>query len=891
MTLSAGTRLGAYEILAPLGAGGMGEVYRARDARLGRIVALKVLPERVASDPDRLRRFEKEARAASALNHPNIVGIFDVGKSNGISWIAMEWVPGKTLGAVLSGGPLPIKQALHVAVQVADGLARAHEAGVAHRDLKPENLMIQPDGFVKILDFGLAKLTDLAHLSGDGSRSTTQTGPGAILGTVGYMSPEQAAGNPVDFRSDQFSFGAVLYEMATGKRAFRGKTDVDTLAAILNEEPEPISRIRPAAPPPLRWIVERCLAKDPQDRFSSTRDLASDLASLRDHLPELSAEPWRAPTSAFRRRSTGLAVLIATGLALIAALVFQTKTATGPQRPPAVRFTIAPPPGTTFNFGTTEPAPPALSPGGEVLVFGAKGSDGQNELWLRRLDGMAAVPLAGTAGATYPFWSPDGAFLGFFADAKLMKIDIRGGPPQTLADAPDGRGGSWGRDGTILFAPSPEASIARVSSGGGEVTAATRIDPGRTDVAHRWPVFLPDGRHFLYFAHDPGPAGRGGIWIGSLDSFETRRILPDATNAIYVDPGYLVFAREGALFGVPFDAARLRLSGEPVSILKDVRYQPYRWYGVFAASQTGVLVYQSGAALESSRLTWFDRSGKRLGTLGSEGDYEGLRLSPDASRCAVEVRDSRKGTIDLWIWEIARGVTTRLTSGPGIHDAPVWSPDGKRIAFSWNPSGFFDLYQVPSSGGTLELLWRSDAGKSPTDWSSDGRTITFHQSGPGTGFHWEIWELPMPPGTPASLFPRTANERFARFSPDAKWVAYCSDESGTQEVYLRALPGGDRKTRVSAGGGTQPIWRRDGKELYYVGPDNRLMAVEIRFGQPLELGEPRALFEVRVRDTASDSWVLDAVPDGQRFLVNTRLEGAPDPPLSVVLNWVSDLKR
>ena len=897
MPLAPGRRLGPYEILSPLGAGGMGEVYRGRDGRLGRSVAIKVLPAEVARDPQRLKRFEQEARAASALNHPNIVTVYDIGETESVVYIAMELIDGKSLSEVLAWRPLPTKKLLEIAIQIADGLACAHEAGIIHRDLKPANVIVSKDGRVKILDFGLAKSPD--PTGSENSTTTTQqlppTRPGEVVGTVGYMSPEQASGEPLDIRSDQFSFGSVLYEMATGRRAFRGKTHIDTMTAILHSEPEPIAQVRPSVPAPLRWIIERCLAKAAADRFSSTRDLARDLVSLRDHLAEVSTDSGSASpmarSSTFGRRKRILLAMAA--FAILSLTVVWLRLSLRPAPPPrSVRFTIAPPPNTTFNFGSSAPAPPAISPDGRWIAFGARDASGKNLIWLRPLDGVTAKLLAGTEGATYPFWSPDSASIGFFANGKLQRVDVNGGLPQTICNAPEGRGGSWGRDGTILFAPDPRSPITRVKASGGEPLAVTRLDPKRPNMVHRWPYFLPDGTHFLYFVHDPDRSlAAQGVWIGSVVSKEARLLLKVASNVVYSPPGYLMFVREGSLFTVAFDLAKLRLTGEPAPILGDVRYQPYRWNGVFSVSQTGVLAYQTGLTLETSQLAWFDRSGKQVGTLGTAADYEGLRLSPDGSRCAVEVRDPHTGTIDIWIGDVSRGVTTRLTSGEAINDSPVWSPDGERVVFSSNRTGHFALYRIASRGGEADqVILRSEDGISPTDWSFDGRQIAFQESGPSTSYRWELWKLTLPEGKPSRLLQPVANQKSARFSANGRWVAYSSDESGNQEVYVQAAAGTGGKWQITQSGGSQPVWGKDGTEIFFLAPDNKVIAAQLSEDPSLRVVAVRPLFEARVRDSASDIPVFDVSPNSQRFLINTRVEGQPDPPLTVVLNWVSGLR-
>ena len=799
------------------------------------------------------------------------------------------------LSAEAAIGPrLPMKRILEIGTQIADGLAAAHEAGIVHRDLKPANVMLTREGNVKILDFGLAKKKTPADRVGSLSATIpdSETKPGEVMGTAGFMSPEQARGDEVDFRSDQFALGALMYELVTGRQAFRGSTTIDTLSAVLNQEPEPIARLRPGVPPPLRWTIERCLAKAPAERYQSTRDLARELASVRDHLTEITSGVEGIPAAPPASRVSPRAIVFAAAAAALAAMlaaVLWTRT-----RPAAaasqLRFTVAPQPGTVFNFSSSTPAPPVLSPDGRRIAFGARDAAGKTFLWVRSLDALAARALPETEGATYPFWSPDGSALGFFARGKLMRIGVDGGPPQSVCNAPDGRGGSWGSRGDILLAPDPRGPIVRVRAGGGDPVPVTRLPSGKSEAAHRWPSFLPDGQHFLYFVHDPDAPKSQGVWVGSIASSETTRLLPVASNAVYSPPGFVVFAREGALYAAPFDAQKLRLTGDPVALAQDVRYQPYRWNGVFAVSQTGLLIYQTGPAVETSRLVWFDRSGRSLGTLGEAADYEGLRLSPDGSRCAIEVRDPRTGTIDVWIGDVSRGVTTRLTAGEGINDSPIWSPDGERIVFSSNRTGHFDLYEIAARGGGGDAaILSSEDGKAPTDWSPDGGDIAFHQSGPSTGYKWEIWKMSAKDHAASPLIRKVANQTSARFSPKGDWVAYCSDESGSQEVYVQASGGGGDKRQVSKGGGCSPVWRRDGRELFYLAPDGRIMAVAIN--EPaLSLGAAEALFTVHIEESASDISLFDVTADGRRFLVNTRTEG-PEPPLTVVVNWLSDRRR
>jgi serine/threonine protein kinase len=901
VTLPAGTRLGPYEILSPLGAGGMGEVYKSRDIRLDRFVALKVLPAEVASDPDRLRRFEQEARAASALNHPNILSVYDVGSRDTISYIITELVEGKTLRDLLLSGPLPLKKLLDFAVQIAEGLASAHEAGIVHRDLKPANIMISKDGFAKILDFGLARIPAAPGGLGpdadtDASTETAgETGPGAIVGTISYMSPEQASGKRIDFRSDQFSFGSVLYEMATGRCAFRSQTNVDTLAAILHAEPEPVGQIRPEVPAPLQWLTDRCLAKQPSDRFASTRDLARDLASLRDHAGELSGGRLSAPSIPGASQGRSRAAFWFLGLAVLLLVVLSiVRPFRSPSRSRPLSLSIVPPERLSLNVSGSSPAPVAMSADGSRLVFGARDASGGDLLCVRSLESGHAEALAGTEGATYPFWSADGRSIGFFSDRKLKKVSATGGPIQALCDAPDGRGGTWNREGTIVFAPDSDGPLYRVPVGGGIPAPVTEADAPREQFTHRWPSFLPDGRHFLFSSSFRGTLKKKDmVFVGSTDSRETRPILQERSNAVYAWPGFLLFVRGGLLMAVPFDLKRLQSSGEAVSLAESVDYHPYRWNGVFSASNNGVLAYRSGSSPVASRLVWLDRGGRQVGELGNAADFGGVRLSPDGKRCAVEVRDPHSGVIDVWIAELSNGLLSRLTAGPGICDSPSWSPDGRWIAFASSRQGQWNLYMRPSSGtGDEQLLWKSETDNSPTDWSLDSRFIAFDARGRRPDHKTEIWLLSVA-DRKAVPFLRGAFDLFGgRISPDGRWLAFVSDETGRREVFVASLPRAEGKWRVSSAGGSQPVWRRDSKGLFYLGADDKLMAVPLSFPNEssVTVGSPEALFESSLRTSASDIGLYDVTPEGEKFLMNIAPVDRSSSELTILLNWNEQLK-
>jgi serine/threonine protein kinase len=876
----------------------MGEVYKARDVRLDRFVAIKVLPADVAAEPGRLRRFEQEARAASALNHPNILTVLDVGSENSISFIATELVVGKTLRELILQHPLPVRLVLDVAIQIAEGLSSAHEAGIVHRDMKPSNVMWTDDRLVKIVDFGLAKVSRAPRLEADSGSVTASdqaTGEGALLGTTDYMSPEQATGAEVDFRSDQFALGTIVYELATGVRPFRRGSTFETLLAIVREEPVPLESLRPDLPAPLRWITARCLAKQPRDRFAATRDLARDLAMLRDHLSEITS-PARVSGGADVPRSGGPSrglALALTAVAVAATIVYAVFLRRPPEisRTPStpLHLSLLPAPGTTLNFQGSISAPVALSPSGKRLTFGARDSAGRDLLWVRALNAPNLIPLPGTEGASYPFWSPDERFIGFFAEGRLRKIPAGGGLSETVCDARDGRGGAWTPRGTILFAPDSVGAILEVRDVGGEPRPVTAESLDKKSFSHRWPALLPDGEHFLYLVHYSEPGSRdGGLFVGSLRTSERRRLLPDITNAAYADPGQLLFVRDDVLMAAPFDPHTLRLTGSPVSVGERVTSHPYRWDAAFSAA-AGMLAYQEKGGSAQAQLTWYDRSGRRREAIGPPGDFGGIRLSPDGSLCAAELRDPLTGTLDLWIFDLVRGVSSRLTTG-SMCVSPVWSPDGSRVAFSSNRSGNWDIYQKPVGDPAArdELMYESAGDKTPTDWLRDG-TIVFNNAPAGPTHRWEIWLLAIP--RVASAFLQTRyDERDACLSPDGKLIAYVSSESGAKEVYVQTYPRADWRRRVSTTGGVHPLWRSSGTELFFLGADQKLFATTVNAGPKADVPLATPLMEAPVPPSATDIPLYAVSQDGKRVLIGSA--GATSAtPLTVVLDWTATLKK
>ena len=879
MILAAGTRLGPYEILAPLGAGGMGEVYRARDPRLGREVALKILPAEMSADKDRLTRFEQEARSASALNHPSIVTIYEIGRSDSTSYIAMELVSGKTLRDLLGEGPIPLRRLLSLAGQIADGLARAHEAGIVHRDLKPENVMVTRDGHAKILDFGLAKL--VPHAGSDASQLATAiepTRPGVVLGTVGYMSPEQASGHALTFHSDQFSLGAILYEMAAGKRAFSRGTAAETLAAIIRDEPEPLQSLSPQVPVALRWVVERCLAKDPEERYASTRDLARDLAHLRDHVSEASGEAAAAST-ARPRRSRWLVPALAAGLIVAAALAALAilKRRPEPAAQPA-RFVVPIPPGTIY-------APSEISRGVSISPDGTRlgieaFSKGRQRLYVRPLDSEEATELEGSLDATGHFWSPDSRFIAFFAEGKLKKIPATGGPPVELCNADFALVGTWNREGTILFSNFNPPGIFRVSDAGGEAVRVVAPNPSRQVTNPIWPQFLPDGRRFLYLASS---ASMTNLNIASLDSKESQVVTPLHSRVEYLAPGYLIYARESALFAQPFDERKARLHGEPRMIAANVHYFFGPSHATFSASQTGVLAYETAA--HPLEIIWFDRQGKRVGKLGEPQVVKGLRISPDGKSVAADIEDRRTGTSDVWVTELASSVSTRLHSDPVDEIMPVWWPDGSKLLYRSDRGGPPDVYEITLGvSGSEHLLLAQPGVQQPEDVSRDGRFLAYLNEAQSNLAH--IWLLPLQGDRkPFPWLGTRFHETSPRFSPDGRWIAFESNESGVPEIYAALTQGGGEKRRISPGGGRRPRWREDGKELYYVAPGNSVMAVPVTPGPQWVAGAPAPLFQA---DGEIENY--DMTPDGSRFLISTPAEKDRGTPLRVILNWPAMLK-
>jgi eukaryotic-like serine/threonine-protein kinase len=883
MTLSTGTRLGPYELTEPIGAGGMGEVYRAKDTRLDRTVAVKVLPEHLSSSAESRQRFEREAKTISQLSHPHICALYDVGNQDGVEFLVMEYLEGQTLSDRLLKGPLEFEQVLRYGIEMADALDKAHRQGIVHRDLKPGNVMLTKSG-VKLLDFGLAKAIAPTGRSSGSSLTAlpTQAGSnltqeGTILGTFQYMAPEQLEGKEADARTDIFAFGCVLYEMATGQKAFSGKSQASLISSIMGSQPPPVSAVAPMTPPAFDRVVRTCLAKDADDRWQTAHDVMLELRWVAEGG---SAAGLPAPVVAKRRNRERLAWGIAGLLGVIAVLAVFGYLLRAPKNPATVRASILPPPGTIFN---PIDGPVALSPDGRQMAFAASDADGSGWLWVHSLDSLQPHKLEGTGDPYDPFWSPDGRFVGYGAPGGLFKFEVPAGPAQKIADMADGRGCTWNRKNDILFEKSGASPIFRVSASGGPVSQVTTLDKSRGEVGHWRPQFLPDERHFLYLARAEPPQN-SGIYVGSLDSKETKRVADIDVPAYYAPPGYLLFVREKALMAQPFDAKAFQITGEPVIVGRDVQYVSTWGSAAFSTSDSGVLAYQ-GASPATRQLVWLDRSGKKIANFGAEGEYaDDPRISPDESRVAVKRVDPTTRSADIWILDV-RGIGSRFTLDAARESDPVWSADGKRLYFGSNKAGIGDLYEKDASGaGSDKLLVKSDRWKEPLDASPDGRWLAFRAADPAHNL--DIWLLSLSgdgKATPLIATPFTENN--LRFSPDGRWIAYESNETGRREVFIQPFPVTGQKWQVSTNGGGSPRWMKGGRELMYFEVPEMRKVVGISTAPSFQASVPRDLFATpRAQGSA-------ATRDGQRFLFNLPAAETAPTPMTIVLNWTAGLRK
>jgi len=878
--LNPGSKLGPYEMVSPLGAGGMGEVYRARDTRLDRTVAVKILPEHLSS-PEARQRFDREARAISSLSHPNVCHLYDVGRQEGTSYLVMEYLEGETLDERLRKGPLPIDQVLKVGVEICEGLEAAHKNGVVHRDLKPGNIMLTKSG-TKLMDFGLAKAVQ-ATPAGSGLTQTLATPhhpvtmEGMVVGTFQYMSPEQVEGKEADARSDIFALGAVLYEMVTGKRAFEGKTTASTIAAILAAEPPAVSSLQPLSPPLLEGTIKACLGKDADERIQTAHEVKLRLEWIGQTGARSGAVTAAIPVAPSHRSAWWVSGLLA--LVLIAGGAFWWSS----HRVQPTMYFSSPMALAANDL--------ALSPDGKTVAMVAFSEQANKYmLWTYRIGAQGAVVVPGTEDASHAFWSADGKSIGFFAQFKLKTVEaFAGRPPQNLADAPYGRGGAWNKEGTIIYTPDVRAGIYRIPAAGGTPRQITQPDRTQREHSHRWPAFLPDQHHFLYLAANfSGDVENDRVMVGSIDSEEKHSLLKASSNAAYAEPGYLLYWQDNALMAQPFDAKTFALSGQARAIFEGVQYFPATQLAVFAVSGPATLVVQTGKGADRSQLVWFDRSGKRLGDLGPPGHYANPELSPDGRRLAFEQTEPDGRHVDIWVRELASDAAARISFRQGLNEQPVWSRDEKKLAFSSNADAGWGLSQKNADGsGEEQRVLTPPGGRIMFwDWAPDGKSRLVGKD--ETLFYLQEGQKDLTP-----LLPEKNTALNAQFSPDGKWFAYSSNEAGNWEVYVSPFPAVGSKWLVSRGGGTEPRWRRDGKEMFYLSTDGKITAVPVKLGATFESGTPVPLFQPRLRQpiSALDLCSYDVSADGQKFLINTKVDAPSAAPLSVVLNWSAEIEK
>jgi Tol biopolymer transport system component len=886
-----GRRIGAYQLQERLGAGGMGEVYRARDTRLGRDVAIKILPRAFTSDPERLARFDREARMLAALNHPYIGAIYGIEEAEGLRALVLELVEGPTLADRLERGRIPVGEALSIAQQIADALAAAHEEGIIHRDLKPANIKVREDGTVKVLDFGLAKPMGRTFPDEVTSAPTVATSApisrvGMVVGTAGYMSPEQANGTRIDKRADIWAFGVVLWEMLTGERRFAAATPLEVSTAFQTMGSIDFSRLPPTTPAGVRWLISRCLEQDPKRRFRDIGEASLILAAgvvahpgtfLDTGVGRAKARVWP--------WSLGLAVAVGIWFGMGAYVSYMAVE----QMP--IQFVIGPPDGRVIRSGPPADGglPVAVSPNGARIAFVAFDSNGESQLWVRAMNSVTATPLAGTQGASSPFWSPDGKNIAFFAGDRLKRIDAAGGTPVTLADATDPGGGSWNNNETIIFAGVMGTGIQRVSSSGGLATAVTRLSSGESQ--HLRPRFLPDGHHFSFGVM---PTGQHEVYIGSLDSFDRTPLMrADATNVVFTRD-HVFFIQQRKLMVQPFDPGQRTAFGTAIPAAEGIHMSTSGSapeFGIFDVARDGLVVYQAEKDEPKTQLTWIARDGAIVGTVALAAYYRNPRLSRDGSMIAVERVDERTGKKNLWIIDLTRATTRLLTSGFDDVAAPVWSPDGTRLAFSDMSTGTL-YYKAARSGSAAQLASEHVTQAILDDWTFNGRALVYHTMAP----HSAVWTLPVESGaTPHEIV--TSNGAFqlthARSSPDGHWIAYTSNESGQWDVFVQNIRGTPDRWKVSTAGGIQPVWRRDGRELFYIAPDRKLMAVPVQSSATLIVGIPAAVFDtyMPIPIRVGGSWhEYDVTADGNRFLFNLPIE-VGSAALTVMANPALPTKR
>jgi Tol biopolymer transport system component len=870
MTFRPGTWLGPYEIVGPLGAGGMGEVYRARDSRLKREVALKALPDEFSKDVDRLSRFQREAEVLASLSHPHIAAIYGLEEAEGSRFLILELVEGETLADRLARGAMPVEEALTTARQVSEALEAAHGRGIVHRDLKPANIKLTPDGVAKVLDFGLAKVTATeAEGVGDSNVATLMSSaPAAFIGTPAYMSPEQVSGKQTDRASDVWAFGCVLFEMLTGSTAFPGESVGEIVGAVCRAEPDWL-KLPADTPQGIRRLLRRCLRKDRKHRLHDIADARIEIDEARDAALGDGGQPLLASSKRKERMAwLALVALVSGAAAGIAFLAFRS-------RPAATEMHLE-----INTPAAVNPLSFAIAPDGQKIIFTAR-LEGRPVLWLRSLESNSTRPLSQTRDASAPFWSPDSRSVGFFADGKLKRMDLDGESVRVIATATADVGGTWNRAGQILFSPTPSSPIFRVSDRGGEATPVTRLQPGHG--SHRTPQFLGDGRHFVFYVVGEPP----GLYVGRLDDQDDQDLhrLIDAEAGVYAPTGQLLFVRQRKMYVQTIDAASRQMVGNASEVdgpvFSDNGQTP------ISASATGSLLYRTGPVVGQRQLVWFDRSGAERGRIGEPDAENPLSPSMSPNGRYVALQRTVNGNQDLWLLETARGVLNRLTSDPALDSFPVWSPDGRSIVFNSTRKGVYDIYRkaIDGSGGE-DLVLATLLPKGPSDWSPDGRLLLFRSPDPKTGF--DIWAVTLEgERKPFPVVRTNFDERDGQFSPDGRWIAYESNESGQYEIYIQPFPGPGGKIRVSRNGGAQIRWRRDGKELFYIGLDARLMAVPIQIrNQTLETGDPVPLFSTHIGGALQARFRQQYMvsDDGQRFLMNN-IEEEPISTMKLIVNW------
>jgi Tol biopolymer transport system component len=898
MGLAAGTKLGPYEVQSPLGAGGMGEVYRARDTRLDRTVAIKILPSHLSENPEAKQRFEREARTISSLNHPNICTLHDIGHQGGIDFLVMEYLEGETLAERLRKGSLPVAQVFKHGTEICEGLEKAHRSGVVHRDLKPGNIMLTKTG-AKLMDFGLAKAVAVSTDASSGLTATMTTplgshpltAQGTVVGTFQYMSPEQVEGKEADARSDIFALGAVLYEMATGKRAFEGKTAASAMAAVLEREPAAVSSVQPMAPVALDHVVHVCLAKDPEERWQSAGDVGRQLRWISAGGSGVGAAP---PVSAAPRRRGGY-WWVAAAVALVLGVQVWSGLRTR-ETPRTLRSFLPPPTQMSFDFTGDFSGPPVMNADGTAIAFSARTQKDRDSLWVQFLGELAAKKIEGTEGASFPFWSGDGRWLGFFADGQLKKVLAAGGPVTVLAQAPNPRGGAWNQANVIIYEPDYRDTLWRISAAGGTPARLTKFETGK-HTTHRWPQFLPDGEHFLFFATNHSGNTEQGVYLGSMKDGSYKHIVDSDSGGQYAS-GYLLYHLQSQLVAQKFDASSGALSGDPILLANLVEYDSGTWHTSFTVSQSGLLVYEPGSKTLGNDLMWMDRTGKATSKAAERAFYKGAgRFSPDGKRLAVAMGDPQA---DIWVFDLERGSRTRLTFGGATHLQPSWSADGQKVVYTRQngtnvASGTSIRVRLANGGGQEEILMETAAGAAPTflspQLSADGKYLVHtEQEGPSvTG----IFALPLTGEKKPFAIVKPASDQSRivqyRLSPDGQWLAYSSTESGREEVYVTHFPSGQGRWQVSQNGGTFPSWRGDSKEIYYLATDLGVMAanVGVNAGE-FEMEPVHQLFQITY--TTPVGVPYDVAPDGNRLVLSTFPESVPTP-MVLVTNWAGEAKK